>query len=86
VPQVNLDSNFFDLGGHSLLLVEMHKQLEKSLRRRLPIVQLFQHATVRSLARYLTAESAGKPNLQDFGNRAQRQQRALRQRPRVGRK
>ena len=33
LPQVSIDENFFDLGGHSLLVVRMHKRLEEQVRR-----------------------------------------------------
>jgi len=77
VSQVNLDSNFFDLGGHSLLLVEMHKRLERALQRRLPLVELFQHTTVRSLAQYLSNESDTKADVQVLRTRAQQAQQAF---------
>jgi hypothetical protein len=46
VPEVGIDDNFFELGGDSLLL----------LRLRRPVVALFQHPTIRSLAESLEAE------------------------------
>ncbi|HVR98950.1 MAG TPA: amino acid adenylation domain-containing protein, partial [Thermoanaerobaculia bacterium] len=60
-PDVGADDNFFDLGGHSLLLVQVHERL----RERFPQVQvldLFRHPTVASLAAHLApAEEAVPP-------------------------
>src|SRR5207244_12010640 len=38
--RVGVEDNFFDLGGHSLLLTQVHGQLKKALGRPLPIVEL----------------------------------------------
>jgi amino acid adenylation domain-containing protein len=49
--RIGVDENFFDVGGHSLLLVEMQARLQRALGRKLPIVDLFRYPTVRALAR-----------------------------------
>ena len=50
-----MDDNFFDLGGHSLLLVQRARAArEDRLRPDLPVVALLQYPTVRSLARHLS--------------------------------
>jgi amino acid adenylation domain-containing protein/non-ribosomal peptide synthase protein (TIGR01720 family) len=54
--QVGRDDNFFDLGGHSLLIARVQSYLAEELGRKLPIVELFQHPTVRALARHLSCE------------------------------
>lgn len=50
------DDNFFDVGGHSLLLPKMEALLCKSLGREIDIMALFQYPTVRSLSAYLQAQ------------------------------
>ena len=59
VERVSADDNFFDLGGHSLLLVRVHARLSERLGAEVPIAELFQHATLASLAAYL--DSCGAP-------------------------
>jgi amino acid adenylation domain-containing protein len=63
VPQVGLDDNFFDLGGHSLLLVHVHERLSKLFPgHELGILDLFEHPTIRSLAARLGCpEQATQP-------------------------
>lgn len=51
---VNLDDNFFDLGGHSLLLVQVRQRLAGEGVADLALVELFAHPTVRVLGRHLT--------------------------------
>ncbi|HTN88778.1 MAG TPA: amino acid adenylation domain-containing protein [Sorangium sp.] len=52
IERVGIHDNFFDLGGHSLLLVRMHAQL-RSLGHELKLVDLFQFSTVSRLAEHL---------------------------------
>jgi amino acid adenylation domain-containing protein/non-ribosomal peptide synthase protein (TIGR01720 family) len=80
LEQVNVETNFFELGGHSLLLVQMHSLLREKLHSEFPIVALFEHPTVRALARHLS-QPAGQ-DLQkgeQWRDRAQRQKKALSQ-------
>ncbi|MFJ5927354.1 amino acid adenylation domain-containing protein [Kitasatospora sp. NPDC092948] len=51
--RVGRDDSFFDLGGHSLLMVELRARLAADLGHQLSMVELFQHPTVGSLAGYL---------------------------------
>ncbi|MGB5255194.1 MAG: amino acid adenylation domain-containing protein, partial [Sedimenticolaceae bacterium] len=47
IDSVGLDNNFFDLGGHSLLLAQVRKQLEEAFDASLSMTELFQYPTVR---------------------------------------
>ncbi|GAB7184430.1 nonribosomal peptide synthetases (NRPS) adenylation domain-containing protein [Kitasatospora sp. Ki12] len=53
VGQVGLDDSFFEIGGHSLLLVQVQRKLSGALGRQVPGVALFAHPTVRRLAAHL---------------------------------
>ncbi|MGN9809236.1 amino acid adenylation domain-containing protein [Micromonospora sp. BQ11] len=55
VAHVGADDNFFDIGGHSLLMVRVQARLAEQLGRTVPVVDLFRHPTVRTLARHLAA-------------------------------
>jgi amino acid adenylation domain-containing protein len=58
VEQVGLNRNFFDLGAHSLMVAEVHMQLQQSLGRDISLVDLFQFPTVSSLAAHLNGQEA----------------------------
>jgi acyl-coenzyme A synthetase/AMP-(fatty) acid ligase/acyl carrier protein len=75
IATVGRDDNFFDLGGHSLALAAVHEKLQVELGVRLPMVTLFENATVRSLAARLAgpAEPEAAP---DVLSRAERQRGA----------
>lgn len=53
--------NFFDLGGHSLLLLKVSAALSSKLGATLAIVDLFRYPTIRTLAEFLS-ESKNKEN------------------------
>ena len=53
IDRIGREDNFFDLGGHSLLLVQMHGALGERLGRTLAVTDLFQYPTIRSLAEYV---------------------------------
>jgi amino acid adenylation domain-containing protein len=62
VESVGLDDNFFDLGGHSLLLARLRSRLAGRFPREVSIVVLFRYPTVRSLAEHLSgSEPAAAP-------------------------
>jgi len=54
LERVGAHENFFDLGGHSLLLARVHASLREKLKAEISIVELFRFPTVASLAARLT--------------------------------
>jgi len=53
VDEVGARDDFFALGGHSLLLVELNRRLRQLFGREVPVVELFRHPTLEALAAYL---------------------------------
>ncbi|UCH95296.1 MAG: amino acid adenylation domain-containing protein, partial [Candidatus Aminicenantes bacterium] len=53
---IGINDNFFDLGGHSLLLTRLQDWLVKNFQKDIPMITLFNHPTIASLARYLTGK------------------------------
>lgn len=77
-PDVGLDDNFFDAGGHSLLLFELQVRLEAHFDRPVPIVDLFRWTTVEEQARHLQGGIHSGPDLAEARMRAQKQKSARR--------
>ncbi|HEX8149651.1 MAG TPA: amino acid adenylation domain-containing protein [Pyrinomonadaceae bacterium] len=75
--KVGLEDNFFDLGGHSLLLIQVRSKLGATLGRELPVLELFEYPTISLLAARMNEQlepgDAGNPAEQLM---AQAQQRA----------
>ena len=53
VQTVSTTANFFDLGGHSLLVVQVQRQMRDALARDIAITDIFRFPTVRALAAHL---------------------------------
>jgi amino acid adenylation domain-containing protein len=77
IRRIGLGDNFFDLGGDSLLLVTVHVDLQKKFEMTIPIMDLFEFPTVRSLASRLSAKSVVGPSFADAQQRAQKQRAAF---------
>ena len=55
---VGATENFFDIGGHSLLMARVQQRLSERLGRAVPLVEMFRHPTARALARTLDPSPA----------------------------
>jgi amino acid adenylation domain-containing protein len=73
LQHVGLYDNFFDLGGHSLLLVRLQSALKREFGRDLPLVDLFQRTTVSAQTERLSAPTAGSDAVKRAQERAAKQ-------------
>jgi amino acid adenylation domain-containing protein len=81
VERVGLDDNFFDIGGSSLLLIQVRSELRQKLDRAIPVTWMFEWTTIRKLAEKLD-EMAPPPTEDDAVNdavqaRAQKQRQSF---------
>jgi amino acid adenylation domain-containing protein len=83
VEKVGIHDNFFDLGGHSLLVVQINMKLREILNRDLSIVEIFQNPTIKSLAEHLSQKSSAPTALNKMRERVGKQRVALNQRNQV---
>ena len=54
LERVGINDNFFDLGGHSLLMVQVNSKLRVAFDCDISLVEMFKYSTVASLAEHLT--------------------------------
>jgi amino acid adenylation domain-containing protein len=89
VSRVEPDQSFFDLGGHSLLLVELQHRLAEVAGRDIEVLDLLEHSTVRAQAQLLSrppratdADVPAQPEVPSVpdNSRLARRQRQLRDR------
>ncbi|WOI48177.1 phosphopantetheine-binding protein [Acidovorax sp. BLS4] len=80
MERVGRNDHFFDIGGHSLLLVRVHRLLQSRCQISLPLVQLFQYPTVEALARRIHQGAEAAAGAEQADQRALRQRAALLQR------
>jgi amino acid adenylation domain-containing protein len=50
LERIGMNDNFFDLGGHSLRMAQVHSRLLEKLQRDLSMLEMFKYPTIRSLA------------------------------------
>ena len=85
VEQIGVLDNFFDLGGHSLLMPRLHARLKAALgdrARKLTLVDLFRFPTVAALAGYIHPAGSEPGPLERSRDRALARQEALESRDR----
>lgn len=71
--RVGLYANFFDVGGHSLLLVKLQSALQREFGGELALVELFQRTTIAAQAERFDAPQATDAALRRAQARAARQ-------------
>jgi amino acid adenylation domain-containing protein len=72
VKRVGIHNNFFDLGGHSLLLFRVQSKLAKLFDQNISMVELFEYPTIHTLAQHLTGPI--KPTIQNQANKRRTRQ------------
>lgn len=82
LERVGANDNFFDLGGHSLLVVQLHQRIRDELRQEVRLLDLFKHPTIRRLARHMESSLRPAPAStvsasQDVAERAGNRNKAL---------
>jgi thioesterase domain-containing protein/acyl carrier protein len=60
VAHVGVQDNFFDLGGQSLLAVELITETEKRVGKELPVNILYKYPTIAQLCKFIREEGGGK--------------------------
>jgi amino acid adenylation domain-containing protein len=71
IPKVGIHENFFDIGGNSLLLLQIFKKIEPLLPSSFLIVDLFRYPTIASLSEHLGRQESSQPtDLKDILERA----------------
>jgi amino acid adenylation domain-containing protein len=84
VEKVGVRDNFFDLGGHSLLVVQVNSRLRKELKRDISLVEMFRYPSVSALANFLARKQVEtEPSFARVNDRAQKARAAMSQQRRV---
>jgi hypothetical protein len=55
VQRIDVHDDFFDLGGHSLLVIQLHRRVSPLVARPVAIADLFRYSTVHKLTAFLQA-------------------------------
>ncbi len=76
VESVGIDDNFFDLGGHSLLVVQVHRLLRDACPRPVSLTDLYRFPTIRGLAAHLGADEEPGEGVKRSQDRAAKRRQA----------
>ena len=80
VDKLGTRDNFFDLGGHSLLMAQVHAKLRDVLQTDVPVIELFKYPTISSLAKYFTEKRNHHPLFQQTDLRVQKRKEVINRR------
>lgn len=77
---IGIEHSFFEVGGNSVLMVNLHAQLTKTLNIDVPVATLFKYSTIRSLSEFLEGQQQGNSGAKSSGRGAKQREAMRRQR------
>lgn len=77
VERVGVNDNFFDLGGHSLLMTQVHIKLKEILNAEIAMLDMFKYPTVSTLARFINTGKEPESDLESGIQRAKTRRESL---------
>lgn len=84
LEQVGVHDNFFDLGGHSLLVVQAHRKLVDVVPMPITLTDLYRFPTISGLAEHLSSGDGGAAAAAASQARGEKRRKALGRRRRRG--
>ncbi|CAC9975508.1 non-ribosomal peptide synthetase [Flavobacterium panici] len=55
---IGINSNFFDLGGHSLTMMFLNNKIEKAFNLKIPLKEMMRYSTVADLSKFMLKSTA----------------------------
>lgn len=80
LESVDVDANFFDAGGHSMLLVQLQYELSKRFGLDIAMIDLFRFPTIADMATRVAVGEMTSPAADELTRRAGQRKAALQQR------
>lgn len=80
VEGIGVNDNFFDVGGHSILLARVHSKLKTLFNKNISLLEAYKNPTVRMQSRLFNEESTEAPSLLRGSKRAQKRKKHMNQR------
>jgi len=80
LSNVGLRDNFFDIGGHSLLAVQLHRRLSGVSEKPVSLTDIFRFPTVATLAAHLSVSQPQVAAAREGQDRANNRRAALQRR------
>jgi amino acid adenylation domain-containing protein len=77
VANIGVEDNFFDLGGHSMMILPIHERLAARFGEQITVIDLFSYPSISALAKYLEQPQDDAPLELAAMERADRQLQAF---------
>jgi acyl-CoA synthetase (AMP-forming)/AMP-acid ligase II/acyl carrier protein len=77
INKIGTRDNFFDIGGHSLLVVQVLKELREQSSKPIQMTDLFRHTTIEALARFISGDAEAAAGLNRGKSRAEARRAAM---------
>ncbi|AHB47826.1 luciferase [Hyphomicrobium nitrativorans NL23] len=77
VERVGASDNFFTIGGHSLLAVQLHRDLKANVAADITITDIYRFPTVKGLASHVRDRGQADKHLENVANRAAMRRQAM---------
>ena len=58
IEKVGIYDNFFDLGGNSIQIVQIHNKIKEVFKKDIPITEIFRHPTINDLDKYFSENTS----------------------------
>jgi len=80
--QFSIQDNFFDVGGNSLLSMQLHHIIQKHFKKKFDIIEIFKYPSIAAFSHYLENNSSIKTavSTQDIESNSMKKVRTVRQR------
>jgi non-ribosomal peptide synthetase component F len=72
LERVGVHDNFFDLGGHSLSLMQLHGKLNEKFQTDISLAELFEYSTVYAQAKWLSKQGSATTETASLEEQAQK--------------
>jgi len=77
VEKVGIQDNFFDVGANSILVARVHYMLQDTFKQKISIINIFEHPTISTLAKYLNRKQVEQHPFKQIQERTQKQKQAI---------
>ena len=85
IDKIGIHDNFFDLGGHSLLVMTLHSRLLAAFNHKISVIELFEFPTVHTQAKLISRQESAGLNFDTVRERGARQRKSFKRRMRLKR-
>ncbi|KWX86398.1 thioester reductase, partial [Paenibacillus riograndensis] len=75
IPAVGIQENFFDIGGNSLLIVQMQGMIQQELFQDIPMMDLFKYTSIEKISDYLQEHTVKVSSVETGQKRADMRKR-----------